>query len=159
MIVTDIATAGGFSARLGDVISKALAVAAKQSIGKYPIEGDDITVTVSEDLLENAAERRLEVHREYADIQIVLEGRERYGYIPGSCRKEYETDRLDTDDIAFLKLSEECQYADLAPKQLAVFFPGAAHKPLCIPPTGETRVKKAIIKIRKNRLKDLFSLQ
>ena len=159
MIVTDIATASCFSARLGDVISQALAIAAEQNIGKYPIEGDDITVTVSEDILENASERRLEVHREFADIQIVLEGHEKYGYIAGNCRKEYETDRLDTDDIAFLRLSQECQYVDLAPEQLVVFFPGTAHKPLCIPSAGGTRVKKAIVKIRKNRLKDLFSLQ
>lgn len=156
MIVTDIKNISSVNPKLGKLIDKALEFEKLGKNGKYSLQGNDITATVSEDHLEEQSKRSLELHHEFADVQIVVKGKERYGYMIGSFEGKLETDRLESDDLAFLPLEQECQYTDLEQNQLVVFLPKTPHKPLCIPSTENKIVKKVIIKIRKNLLTEYF---
>jgi biofilm protein TabA len=159
MIVTDIKTISLNNPRLLKLINKALEYANEGKTGKFSLQDDDITLTISEDILEDQNSRKLEMHREYADVQIVLEGKERYGYMIGSYEGKLETDNLSSNDLAFLPSEQNCQYTDISQHQFVVFLPHTPHKPLCICDPAVKKVKKAIIKIRKNRLEEFFGLE
>ena len=123
---------------------------------RQPIKDSQVFFTLSEDPLEPQEDRRLEVHKKYLDIQIVLEGTERYGYIPGAYAGTFEEERFESDDVAFTSRNEPCQYADLTAGDAIIFLPGHAHKPLCIPADQNKKVRKAIIKVEKALVKELF---
>ena len=48
--------------------------------GRYPIDGDNAYLMISERDLKKPADAALEVHDRYIDIQIVLSGREGFGW-------------------------------------------------------------------------------
>lgn len=50
--------------------------------GKYEIDGDEIFYMVNEYNTKAPAECEPERHRKYTDIQIMVNGEERFGYIP-----------------------------------------------------------------------------
>ena len=157
MIVTDIKNISSVNPKLEKLVEKALEFEKLGKNGKYSLLNNDITATISEDQLEEQSKRSLELHHEYADVQIVLKGKERYGYMIGSYEGKLETDRLESDDLAFLPLEQECPYTDLEQNQLVIFLPKTPHKPLCIPSPENKIVKKIIIKIRKNLMAEYFS--
>ncbi len=85
----------------------------------------------------------LEVHDKYIDIQIVLSGRETFGWAARpalvSARGEFDTQK----DIQFFDDSPSLRFT-LGAGEFAVFFPSDAHAPLI----GRGRVRKCIIKVR-----------
>lgn len=85
---------------------------------------------------------RLEAHRRYIDIQLVLEGTERISWrARRDCRnaiQSYDPDR----DIEFYS-DPPSTWIDLQPGEFAIFFPDDAHAPLA----GATPVFKAIAKV------------
>ena len=116
-------------------------------LGRYEFDGRDCAVTFSEDPLQKETERSAEVHEKFLDIQIVLEGSERYGFAPFPDRKLITDNRLSTEDIAFFDRKMEMGYADLHEGDFIIFRQGEAHKPLCIAKDGGKKVRKAIIKL------------
>ena len=85
---------------------------------------------------------RLEFHRQYTDVQIVLEGTEVIGWKPvadcSSVDEPYDAER----DAGFYA-DEPLAWIELTPGAFAVFTPDDAHAPLA----GEGTVRKAIVKI------------
>lgn len=115
--------------------------AGTKPLGKYEIDGDSLYVNISENDLRSGGD--MEAHRKYVDIQLVLEGTEKFKCAPLSqCRsvsKEYD----ENSDIMFFSDSPVVEYS--AQKgTVSVFFPEDAHAPLI----GEGRVRKAIAKVR-----------
>lgn len=159
MIISDTRTVAEFMPELGALISQALQHDDGTATGRYLLRGEDVTVTLSEDQLRPQQGAPLEVHQEFADVQIVLRGIERYGYLAGTYSGAYATQEFGTRDIAFLDADTDCQYADLDPRQLAIFLPGTPHKPLCLAAEGCSSVRKAIIKIRRSALQEFFRIQ
>ena len=112
--------------------------------GKYPIDGENVYASVTEDSSKNFDKTNWESHRKYIDLQCVINGEELIGVYPVSkavVTKEYEEKRDATNYKAEGKLYSA------KPGTYFLFFPGDAHRPN-ITPGGNKVVKKIVIKIR-----------
>lgn len=98
---------------------------------------------------EPAAQRHTEYHRQWADIQVVLEGNE---VINASQQLLAQPD--DEERKADLFIAAACALPDsinLSAGDFAVFLPGEPHQALCAAPQRE-RVRKAVFKIPRSLL-------
>lgn len=87
-----------------------------------------------------------EIHREYIDIQYMIEGKELSGVTDSSnCTtiKKYDTN----NDIEFLNCNTDEKFYELQEGEFFVFFPHDAHKP-AIKLNENKYVKKVIVKIK-----------
>lgn len=111
--------------------------------GKYQIDQDKIFVNVNE--YETKQDQKLEAHKKYIDIQVMLKGEEYMGYTNIINTTQYIKYNED-QDVMFLKGNVDKILATA--DNFFIFFPQDAHKPaLCV--DNETCVKKAIFKILK----------
>jgi YhcH/YjgK/YiaL family protein len=112
--------------------------------GKYPIDGDNVYATVTEDPSKDFDKTNWESHRKYIDLQCVITGEERMGVCPvasATVTREYDEKK----DLA--NYSAEGKQYDIPAGTFVIFFPGDAHRPN-ITPGGNKVVKKIVIKIR-----------
>lgn len=113
------------------------------SEGRHEIEGNDIYATVWSGALRNADDAKIETHRLYTDIQVVLQGTETFGWTPterlSRPRGTFDT----TKDIGFWDDAHQSRIT-LHAGQFAVFSPSDGHAPLI----GSGEVRKCIIKVR-----------
>jgi len=113
--------------------------------GRYDIDGDNVFALVQEYQTIPKEEAKWECHRNYIDIQFIVEGIEQIGF--GSTDKmEVMTEYNPEMDIAFLK--GEGDYATLTKGCFGVFFPPDAHKPKVTPGKDSGQVKKVVVKIK-----------
>ena len=111
--------------------------------GRHDIDGDNIFVMVQEMDLREIKEARLELHRKYIDIQLLLQGpAEVFGW---SEKKDCLTPEADFDeakDVQFFTDTPQCFYS-VGEGQFSILFPEDGHAPML----GEGHVKKCIFKI------------
>lgn len=112
--------------------------------GRYDIDGDDIFLSVQELDLKPTTEARLELHRKYIDIQLLLCGKEElFGWSEkGDCLMS-EAPFDEQKDIEFFTDVPQCFYS-LKVGQFTILYPEDGHAPML----GEGRVKKCIFKIK-----------
>jgi biofilm protein TabA len=112
--------------------------------GKYPIDGNNVFASVTEDSTKDFERTRWESHRKYADIQYVISGEEKIGI----CRVSDATVTQVYDekgDVAHYSATGTLYLASSG--TFFVFFPSDAHRPNIT--TGGNRVdKKIVIKVR-----------
>jgi biofilm protein TabA len=97
--------------------------------GKYSIEGENVMAIVNEYTTKPAAECDPESHRDYADIQIMVAGAERFGYTPLR-DQEATTPYRPEKDVAFYSIpGEDMNYITLQPGEFIIFFPSDIHQP------------------------------
>ncbi|MDD6263375.1 MAG: YhcH/YjgK/YiaL family protein [Eubacteriales bacterium] len=108
----------------------------------FQLDGTHVYGFVKEFPLKTPQEVKLEAHRRYADIQLVLGGKEAI-YIA-------ETDRLspcvpydEEKDIAFYD-GEDQFPLHLEPMQFGIFFPWDAHRPCCLSGDADCSLKLVI---------------
>ena len=110
--------------------------------GVYPILGEDLFVIVEKVSGRSREAAKLECHRRYIDIQLVLSGVDEMGWrAVADCRQpidEFNTTR----DIQFFDDTPSAWIAT-PPDTFCLFFPDDAHAPLVS--TGE--IHKLIFKI------------
>ena len=111
--------------------------------GRHDIDGDNIYVVVQEWDLRELKEARLELHRKYIDIQVLLSGpNEVFGW---SEKKDCLTPEADFDeakDVQFFTDTPQCFYS-VGEGQFSILFPEDGHAPML----GEGHVKICIFKI------------
>ena len=111
--------------------------------GRHDIDGDNIYVMVQEMDLRELSQARLELHRKYIDIQMLLSGpNEVFGW---SEKKDCLTPEADFDeakDVQFFTDTPQCFYS-VGEGQFSILFPEDGHAPML----GEGHVKKCIFKI------------
>jgi YhcH/YjgK/YiaL family protein len=113
--------------------------------GKYIID-DDVFFTVKCYEPRRPEQAGWEAHREYIDIQYVIEGRELMGIMPISQLQEKSPYDLTQDKITYEPSARE-SVLRLGPGMFALLLPQDAHHPTII--DGEvTHNKKAVVKIR-----------
>ena len=112
--------------------------------GKYEILGDDVFANVQ--TYETKEDAPFEAHRNYIDIQYMVNGTENIGvteYSNCSIKEEYDSQR----DLEFLICDKDNSLQILNEGEFLVFFPTDAHQPaLCIN-NKKQQVKKIIVKV------------
>lgn len=117
----------------------------KEPLGRIELDGDNLFINNCLSTLVPAERQVLEMHREYIDVQILLEGEERVGWkaledIEHFC-KPYEKE----GDCALSDDKPTC-YLDMKPGQIYILWPEDPHAPVI----GEGKVRKAIGKVKIN---------
>lgn len=112
--------------------------------GKY-IVNDDFFYLVQEYHTKKSEDVRFEAHRNYIDIQFLVEGQERIE-ITAAAFMEVEVPYNSQNDVVFFKEPRYAGYIDIKEKCYAVFYPKDAHKP-GVDLDKTRRVKKIIGKV------------
>lgn len=113
--------------------------------GIHELDGKDIYVNVMERELKEKKDAKLEVHNEYIDIQVLINGTcESFGW---SERKDLRMPRSEFDVEKDIQLfdDEPQTYYTLRPGQFTILFPEDGHAPM----VGEGPVRKIIVKVRR----------
>ncbi len=110
--------------------------------GRYPLAGDSLIAIVERVPGKTREQARLECHRKYIDIQLVLDGVDEMGWKPlADCLNqvsEYSAEK----DIRFFH-DAPASWIAVPPDHFCIFFPEDAHAPLVS--AGE--VRKVIFKV------------
>ncbi|HEV9038234.1 MAG TPA: YhcH/YjgK/YiaL family protein [Puia sp.] len=115
-------------------------------IGKYPIDGENVFAIVNEYTTKPVSGCDPESHRDYADIQIMVAGSERFGYAPLTDQPA-STPYNPARDVAFYSIAEdELNYITLGPGQFIIFFPSDIHQPEVFVSQPQL-VRKVVLKV------------
>jgi YhcH/YjgK/YiaL family protein len=110
--------------------------------GMHPIQGEQLFAIVEASRGRTRADAKLECHRRYIDIQLVLEGIDEMGWKPLRECVEPETDYDAARDIRFFGDAPSSWIAT-PPGSFCLFFPDDAHAPLVSAGT----IRKVVLKI------------
>jgi YhcH/YjgK/YiaL family protein len=112
--------------------------------GKYEIDGENIFALISEYKTKSEQEGKLEAHRKYLDVQYVISGEEKMGYVPLHGQQILEPYKEENDIIFF---TGEKSFTKVSTGMFAIFFPEDVHMP-GIRSGDSSLVKKLVIKVR-----------
>ncbi len=110
--------------------------------GKHAVQGEDIFVIVEACAGRTRSEAKLECHRRYIDIQLVLEGIDEMGWKPVAECVNPSTDYDAARDIRFFNDVPSSWVATPA-GSFCLFFPDDAHAPL----VSDGFIRKLVVKI------------
>ena len=116
-------------------------------LGKHIIK-DDIYINIEQYFPKPIENCKLEAHKKYIDIQYIIEGEEKLGFVDIedkslSCETEYNEEK----DIIFY--TGECNYLKAKQNDFLIFDTNCVHKPQIAVDSKKTQVKKAVVKIKK----------
>ncbi len=110
--------------------------------GRYPIKGDDLFAIVEQVPGRTREMARLEAHKRYIDIQLVLDGVDEMGWKPlADCYNPVSEHSMEKD-IRFFH-DAPASWLATPPDHFCIFFPEDAHAPL----VSSGQVRKVIFKI------------
>ena len=110
--------------------------------GRYPIVGEQLFVIVENVSGRTRAEAKLECHRRYIDIQLVLEGLDEMGWKALADCVDPVSDYSAEKDIRFFH-DAPASWIATPPGAFCIFFPEDAHAPL----VSAGQIRKVIFKI------------
>ncbi len=149
-MVLDALARAGLYRGLGGNFPKAFEFLAATDLGnladgRHEIDGTNLFALVQSYTTQETGQKKLEAHRKYADIQVVVRGREIIEWSPLEGLQEeapYDSDR----DLVFYR-GNGLVPAVLGTSFFAVFFPDDVHKPGCLyQAPGD--VKKVVVKVK-----------
>lgn len=111
--------------------------------GRIELDGDNLFINNVNPECMPAEKQVLEVHRDYIDVQILLEGRETMGWKALDDVSE-EIKPYDPEGDCALYTDRPTSWLHLVPGQVAIFFPEDAHAPVI----GEGKIRKMIAKVK-----------
>ena len=115
--------------------------------GRTEIDGDEIFASVQSYTTLPPEECKFESHRDYFDLQYIVEGEECFGYEPVknlTPSTEYDADR----DLIFYQAPSEAGSVILKKGDFAIVSPEDGHAPKCMTSNGPSQVKKNVVKVR-----------
>lgn len=112
-------------------------------LGIHEIEGKDLFINNQSPELFTKENAPIEVHKNYIDVQVLLEGRETMGWKP---LEEIATWRGEYDQAKDVRFSDErCDhFVTLKAGELTVFYPEDGHAPAI----GKEPIRKFIAKLK-----------
>ena len=119
---------------------------ASMEVGTYEIEGRDIYAMVQEVNTQPFEKRRAEKHELYLDIQYIVSGVERMGYVPYTGSEEILENPEGKDACFYTNLENEA-FVDVTPGAYCIFFSNDIHRP-CIAAGEPAAVKKVVLKVK-----------
>lgn len=135
------------------LIMMAKSVDTGDNLGKVCFLNNQIYANFDKSLTESINDRKMEFHKDYLDVHIMLNGVEKIGFYQSPiCDQDIELCPFDkTKDLGFVKDREQTNYLTLTENSFAVFFPGELHKPLCSV-VDDISVRKIVLKVHKDFL-------
>jgi YhcH/YjgK/YiaL family protein len=136
----------------GDAINRAVQFVRdfdlSQPDGKYEIDGDNIFAIVQSVRTGDANEKLFEVHRDYMDVQIVLQGQERQDVALLDSENREVVQEYDREkDLMFFKVRGKFATIIMKPGMFVVYGPNDGHRPGCS--VGEAQdIRKVCVKIK-----------
>ncbi|OAT14873.1 putative sugar isomerase [Buttiauxella noackiae ATCC 51607] len=144
--ISELSAQTGIAPQLLAIIKQALAKHPETlSAGRHEIDGDDIFMNVMSFDTSEPQSKRYEQHREYLDIQLLLNGQERIDFGPIGAAIEPDVYHQD-DDYLLCDEVVPCQTLHMQPGMFAIFLPGEPHKPGCVSETAQS-ISKVVIKV------------
>jgi len=110
--------------------------------GRYDIVGDDLFAIVENVQGRSHEMAKLEAHRRYIDIQLVLDGVDEMGWKPLADCFNPVSEHNEEKDIRFF-LDAPISWIATSPDHFCIFFPEDAHAPL----VSKGPIRKVIFKI------------
>ena len=110
--------------------------------GKHAIDGERLFAIVEACPGRSRADAKLESHRRYIDIQLVLDGVDEMGWRPTAGCVDPATDYDAARDIRFYD-DAPASWIATPPGAFCLFFPDDAHAPL----VGDGMIRKVVVKI------------
>lgn len=143
--------ASGFS-RYPEAIREALYYLCRQDFksmadGRYSIHGDDSFAILQRYDTRVPGSGKPEAHRQYVDIQYIVEGREELGWCPMSPELEVCTPYDDDKDIVFFEKLIPAGGITLEAGSFAVLYPTDVHRPCGSLGDELASVTKVVVKI------------
>lgn len=151
MLTTNIALAQRYD-YLNDRFRKAFAFLSTADLknlplGNTPIDGEEVYANVQAYTTLSDGEAPFESHRDYFDVQYVVEGEERFGYVS----RELCTPAMEYDaarDLIFYQEPEESGSILLKAGDFAIVPPEDAHAPRRQTGNGACAVRKIVVKVK-----------
>lgn len=114
-----------------------------ETCGRIELDGDRLFINNVEPTCVAEENQVLEVHRDYIDIHVLLEGKERIGW---KALEELEDEKQSYDSAADCALYTDrpTTCVDLLPGQFAIVYPEDPHAPVI----GEGKIRKLIVKVK-----------
>lgn len=123
---------------------------AHMEAGAYELQGKDLYMMIQDFTTQPAEVRRPERHDDYLDIQYIVSGVERMGYVPYTGRETVQEDPEGQDVTFYTDLAGET-FVDVTPGCYCVFFSSDIHRPGCA--AGEScAVRKVVGKVKQSLL-------
>jgi len=146
MILASLAEADRYSA-LHPLFARAFEFLRKTDLmvlapGKHDVQGEQLFAIVEACAGRTRADAKLECHRRYIDIQLVLEGVDEMGWKPVAECVDPATEFNSARDIRFFNDAPSSWIAT-PPGSFCLFFPDDAHAPL----VGTGMIRKVVVKI------------
>jgi len=94
--------------------------------GEYKVDGENLYYIIQGYTTKDKTETRFEAHRDYIDIQAVIDGAESIGWAPTDTLRVTEPY---TPDVCFYQDPPVYTELRLAQGMFAIFHPSDAHKP------------------------------
>jgi len=113
--------------------------------GRYPIVGQDLFVILEQAPGRTRDAAKLECHRKYIDIQLVLDGVDEMGWKPLANCHDPVSDYRAEKDIQFFN-DAAASWIATPPGAYCIFFPEDCHAPL----VSNQPIRKAIFKVAVN---------
>jgi biofilm protein TabA len=114
----------------------------KVAPSKIVLGGDDLYLSVAEIDGKKKEAAKVEAHKKYIDIQVVLNGQETMGWASIERCKEEIDPYNPVKDIIFYK-EKPTSYMTVNPGEFVIFFPEDGHAPAI----GDGPIKKIIVKV------------
>jgi YhcH/YjgK/YiaL family protein len=147
MILSPLADAGRYAA-LHPLFAKAFEYLRTTDLnalpeGRHAILGEDLFILAQQRPGRPQAEAKLECHRRYIDIQLVLEGDEEMGWRPVAECTQPQADYDEARDIRFFD-DAPASWVRTPAGAFCIFFPEDAHAPL----VSAGMMRKVVVKVR-----------
>ena len=110
--------------------------------GRYPVVGEDLRAIVERVTGRSREEAKLECHRQYIDIQLVLAGSDEMGWRALDECRDPLADYRPEKDIQFFR-DPPASWIATPPGAFCIFFPEDAHAPL----VSDGEIHKVILKV------------
>ncbi len=119
-------------------------VASKPADGRYVIDGDAIFANVTSSKTKTVADSKFEMHKQYIDIQFVLEGAEIIGM---ETPDKLEATTEYQPDFQLFKLNGEYDPIMVTEGEMLIIFPDEPHAPFMAVNDSPAPIRKIIVKV------------
>lgn len=112
--------------------------------GKFEI-ADAGMMSLESPMTEPVEARRLEGHRKFIDVVLLVDGEEWIGVLPITDARGV-TEEIPDRDLYFYEGTAEETRVHMRPGRFLICFPDDLHRPLCATADGPAKIRKAVLK-------------